>query len=148
MNSHSALMPATAVELANWPLAKIKELQDRVVADKANIDQTANIIKQAIAIKSGLEKPNIPGTTTIRPDKGGGMIKVVATKKVTWDGAKLAEVRQQIIDKWKDDPSQYIDMKLSVPENKFKGWPDALRQHFEAARTETIGRVTHEIVEI
>lgn len=39
-----------------------------------------------------------------------------------------------------DDPRQYIEVKYSVSEAKYKAWPDTLKQPFSTARTVTPGK--------
>lgn len=39
-----------------------------------------------------------------------------------------------------DDPTQYLEIAYRVPERRFGAWPDAMREGFAAARSETTGK--------
>jgi hypothetical protein len=61
-------------------------------------------------------------------------IVVDTPKKVEWDQAKLAEVRERIQFSG-DDPSEYIKSTLAVDERAYTAWPAHIRNTFEPART-------------
>ena len=39
-----------------------------------------------------------------------------------------------------DDPTEYLEIAYRVPERRFGAWPDAMREGFAAARSETTGK--------
>ncbi len=45
-----------------------------------------------------------------------------------------------------DDPSQYVEISLSVSERAFGAWPDAIRRTFEPARTLRTGKPTFRLL--
>jgi hypothetical protein len=45
-----------------------------------------------------------------------------------------------------EDPAQYVDITIKVPECKFATWPDAIRAGFESARTVRTGNPKMDIV--
>ena len=66
-------------------------------------------------------------------------IAVEIDKTVKWDQAKLPVIWDRIAATG-DDPRQYIEVKYSVSETKYKAWPDTLKQPFTPARTVTPGK--------
>ena len=77
------------------------------------------------------------GTSHIFQD--GFDVAVEIGKTVKWDQDKLAEITQRIAENG-GDPGEYVDLKYSVSESKFKAWPENLRRSFEAARTVKPGK--------
>ena len=39
-----------------------------------------------------------------------------------------------------DDPTEYLEIAYRVSERRFGAWPEAMREGFAAARTETAGK--------
>jgi len=66
-------------------------------------------------------------------------ISVEIDKTVKWDQKQLPVIWDRIAASG-DDPRQYIEVKYSVSETKFKAWPDTLKQPFSTARTVTPGK--------
>ena len=62
-------------------------------------------------------------------------------KKVKWDQAELLKAKQTI-ERAGDNPAEYLDVTLSVPERKYAAWPKHIREVFEPARTLEPGSVT------
>jgi hypothetical protein len=60
-------------------------------------------------------------------------------KKVTWDQDRLAAMATRIREAG-DDPTQYLEIAYRVPERRFGAWPDAMREGFAAARSESTGK--------
>ena len=71
--------------------------------------------------------------------ENGFDVAVEIGKTVKWDQSKLAEITRRIADNG-GDPEEYVDIKYSVSEAKFKAWPENLRRPFEAARTVKPGK--------
>ena len=71
-------------------------------------------------------------------------IAVEIDKTVKWDQTKLPVIWERIAASG-EDPRQYIDIKYSVNETKYKAWPDTLKQPFSAARTVTPGNPKFEV---
>lgn len=83
-------------------------------------------------------------TGTVHVVTDGFDIEVNRAKKVEWDQAALATLRDQIRAA-NDNPSDYIDVNLTVPERKFSAWPDAIQSKFADARTVKPGSVSVKI---
>ena len=66
-------------------------------------------------------------------------IAVEIDKTVKWCQAKLPVIWDRIAATG-DDPRQYIEVKYSINETKYKAWPETLKQPFTPARTVTPGK--------
>ncbi|WP_223425448.1 hypothetical protein [Tateyamaria pelophila] len=77
-------------------------------------------------------------TGTVRLADGNYTVVADLPKRVDWDQAKLAQMARNIADS-KQDPSQFIDTKLTVSERKYGALPEAWREGFEPARTVKTG---------
>ena len=86
-------------------------------------------------------------TGVINLEIDGVPIKQDVPKTVDWDQSKLAGI-VDTIRKAGDDPSQYVQVKYSVPETNFKAWPDAIRKVFAPARTVKPGKPKVEFKEV
>jgi len=73
----------------------------------------------------------------------GITVKHNVSKKVTWDGEKLAELWKKIEDAG-DEPSAFIDKEIvyKIPEKKYDTIPNAMRTVFDKARTVDAGKST------
>ena len=60
-------------------------------------------------------------------------------KRVDWDQQKLAALIERIRAEG-DDPDEYVDVAIKVPERKYTAWPGHLREAFEPARTVRTGK--------
>ncbi len=84
-------------------------------------------------------------TGTVRFDDGDFTVVADLPKRVDWDQARLADTVERIR-AGNDDPAQYVDIAIKVPERKYTAWPDAIRAVFEPARTVRTGTLKIEIV--
>jgi hypothetical protein len=69
-----------------------------------------------------------------------GTITIIADlpKKVDWDQSQLAALVERIRTDG-ENPAQYVDIAIKVPERKYSAWPDGIRASFEPARTVRVG---------
>lgn len=74
------------------------------------------------------------GTTHLQDDDFD--ITVEIGKDVKWDAKGLTELVAKI-EATGGDPREYVEIKYSVSEAKFKAWPQTLRAPFEPLRTVT-----------
>ena len=79
------------------------------------------------------------GTTIIQDNDK--KVSVSIRKKVTWDTPKLLELSKKI-----DNPNEYINLKCSVLENKYKSASDKIKNLLCEARTVEDGTVSIEII--
>lgn len=80
-------------------------------------------------------------TGTVQVVAEGFAIEVTRAKKVEWDQGQLAQIHM-MIRAANDDPGQYMDQVLTVPERKFTAWPDSIQNTFMPARTVKPGAVS------
>ncbi len=67
------------------------------------------------------------------------MIVADLPKKVSWDQDRLAAMAERIRAAG-DDPAEYLEIAYRVPERRFSAWPEAMREGFARARSETTGK--------
>jgi hypothetical protein len=77
-------------------------------------------------------------TGTVRLVDGDYTVVADLPKRVDWDQEKLAQIAANIADSG-EDPSEFIDTKLTVSERKYGALPEAWRKGFEPARTVRVG---------
>lgn len=131
----------TQARLATVPTGGIAELiglldslGTRIKAAQAEVQKTltARFAEQAKAQLLADGKDS--GTTHIFD--GDFDITVEVGKDVKWDTKGLAELVAKI-DATGGDAREYVEVKYSVSEAKYKAWPQTLRAPFEALRTVT-----------
>jgi len=80
-------------------------------------------------------------TGTVRFEDGPVTVVADLPKKVEWDQARLAALVEQIRTGG-EDPAEYVEISIKVPERAYGVWPERIRQAFEPARTVRTGRQT------
>lgn len=78
-------------------------------------------------------------TGTVRFDDGAVTVIAELPKRVDWDQEKLGALVERIHAEG-DDPAEYVDVAIKVPERKFAAWPSHIRSAFEDARTVRTGK--------
>ena len=129
----AALPPEMLLDLQTTALAetaRVKRLRDRLEAGIAQRYEAA-----ATAERSAQGKTS----GTVRIEDAGVVVIADLPKKVTWDQDRLATMATRIREAG-DDPTQYLEIAYRVPERRFGAWPDAMREGFAAARSETTGK--------
>jgi hypothetical protein len=138
-------------------LEAIKE-QPPGVLDALPIDVLANLQEQAeahladasqmVAILHGVftrrYATGLNDTGTHHRRDGEFDIAITVPKRVEYDRVGLDKAIETIRG-WGEDPADYVETKVSVPESKFKAWPPAIRELFESARTVKAGKPTFKI---
>ena len=105
------------------------------LATLAAMVQTGLELRYADAAKAQLLATGRDTGTTHILD-GDFDITVEIGKDVKWEPKGLAELVAKI-EATGGDPREYVEIKYSVSEAKFKAWPQTLRAPFEALRTVT-----------
>ena len=77
-------------------------------------------------------------TGTVRIADGDFTVVADLPKRVEWDQEKLAQIARNIGDSG-EDPTEFIDTKLTVSERKYNALPGAWRDGFAPARTVKVG---------
>lgn len=131
-------------EIAALPPALLLELQEVALAETARVKRLRERLEAGIAQRYG-EATRLAraaqGKTSgsVRIEDAGVVVIADLPKKVTWDQDRLAAMAARIAGAG-DDPSDYLEIAYRVPERRFGAWPEALREGFAAARTETSGK--------
>lgn len=71
-------------------------------------------------------------------------IKFTIPKNVSWDQATLEMKFNEI----GETAREYVDVTYKVSENKYKAWPETIREFFEPARTLKTGKTKIEFMEV
>ena len=116
---------------------QIKELKNEL--DEINSDLEDRYLSKAKdQLLQNFEKQGFGTTVIIDNDK---KVSVSIRKKVTWDTPKLLELSKKL-----DNPNEYINLKCSVLENKYKSASDKIKNLLCEARTVEDGTVSIEII--
>ncbi|MGF1660564.1 MAG: hypothetical protein ACFCUS_14165 [Rubrimonas sp.] len=128
-----ALPPDVLLRLQEAALsetARMKRLRDRLEAGIAQrYDAAAAAERCAQGKTSG----------TVRIEDEGVVVIADLPKKVSWDQDRLAVMAARIRAAG-DDPTEYLEIAYRVPERRYGAWPEAMREGFAAARSETTGK--------
>ncbi|MEI4234956.1 hypothetical protein [Roseovarius sp. D22-M7] len=115
------------------------EIDARLKRDKAAKTRLDGALSVRYAERAAEERQaRGKDTGTVRFDDCDFTIVADLPKRVDWDQAKLATVVERIRATG-DDPAQYVDIAIKVPERKYTAWPDTIRAEFEPARTVKTG---------
>ena len=131
----------SATVIRDLPLENVAALLRFIAEAKSELGTLSNLVQAGLELRYGeqaraqlLAQGQDTGTTHI-PD-GDFDIAVEIGKDVKWDAQGLAELVAKI-EATGGDPREYVEIKYSVSEAKFKAWPQTLRAPFEALRTVT-----------
>jgi hypothetical protein len=138
MNAPSNL-PATWRDVEHWQVADLAALPVSVLATLADeikmMEARAKSCKAMLgAVVQAKYSFDANDTGTQRLHDGEIDVVVNVPKSVSWDQDKLNEVFNNLTNMG-EDAHEYIDIKASVSETKYKAWPESLRTMFEPART-------------
>jgi hypothetical protein len=129
----ATLSPDLLLELQNAALAetaRVKRLRERL---EAGIGQRYGAAAEAERVAQG------KASGTVRIEDEGIVVVADLPKKVTWDQDRLAAMAARIRVAG-DDPTEYLEIAYRVSERRYGAWPEALREGFADARTETTGK--------
>jgi len=150
------------MEKTNEPTNKVTKFDNlslpELVAELATLNDQKNTItlreksiKGEILLRYEAEKtkllsakPEPYGVVNVQDQ--GFKIAITTPKKVEWDQKELAKVVDEIRTAG-EDPTEYVDIEYSVPETKYKAWPQAIKEAFIKARTVRPGTPTMNISE-
>ena len=79
------------------------------------------------------------GGRWVRFEQDGVSVVADLPKRVDWDQALITGVVERIRAAG-DDPTQYVDITIKVPERKYTAWPENIRIAFAPARTVRTGK--------
>ena len=136
-------------EIAVLPVELLEILQretdaalKRAKAAKARLDGALSLRYATRAAEE--RQAQAKDTGTVRFDDGDFTIVADLPKRVEWDQDKLSAMVERMRDA-DDNPAQYVDIAIKVPERKYAAWPDNIREQFEPARTVRTGTLKVEI---
>lgn len=122
-------------EAALTETARVKRLRDRLEAGIAQRYEAATSAERATQGK-------ISGT--VRIEDAGIVVIADLPKKVSWDQDRLAAMAARIAASG-DDPTEYLEIAYRVPERRYGAWPEAMREGFADARSETTGKPVYRL---
>ena len=131
-------------DIAALPADQLVLLQDEADAALRQAKTTCDWLDGAVALKYGdrahaARQAAGKDTGTIRFDDGAVTVIADLPKRVDWDQDKLAALVERIRAEG-DDPAEYVNVAIKVPERKYTAWPGHLREAFEPARTVRAGK--------
>ncbi len=137
-------------DIAALPADQLALLQDEADAALHQAKTTCDWLDGAVALKYGdrahaARQAAGKDTGTIRFDDGAVTVIADLPKRVDWDQDKLAALVERIRAEG-DDPAEYVDVAIKVPERKYTAWPGHLREAFEPARTVRAGKPSFKLV--
>ena len=139
----TAEIAALPVELKAILQREIDERQKQIKSIKTRFD--AAMVHCYATRASEMRQAAGKDTGTIRFDDGDFTIIADLPKRVDWNQDHLASMVERIRAAG-DDPGEYVDVVIKVPERKYAAWPQAIRDGFEPARTVRPGTLKIEIV--
>lgn len=131
-------------DIAALPAEQLALLQDEAAEALRRAKTDCDWLDGAVALKYGdrahaTRQAAGKDTGTVRFDDGAVTVIADLPKRVDWDQDKLAALVERIRAEG-DDPTEYVDVAIKVPERKFAAWPSHIRSAFEDARTVRTGK--------
>ena len=135
------VLDLSALVIRDLPLENVSALQRFIAEAKSELATLSNMVQTGLELRYGeqakaqlLAQGKDTGTTHILD--GEFDVGVEIGKEAKYEPKGLAELVAKI-EATGGDPSEYVEIKYSVSEAKFKAWPQTLRAPFEALRTVT-----------
>ncbi|MBY0431124.1 MAG: hypothetical protein K2Q10_07995 [Rhodospirillales bacterium] len=117
-----------------------EEAEDNLRRAKLAKDWLDGVLARRYApIAAELRSREGKDTGTVRFDDGCVTVVAELPKKIEWDQDQLTAIVERIRTAG-DDPSEYVEVAIKVPERKYGAWPANIRTAFEAARTVKSGK--------
>lgn len=137
-------------EIAALPADVLAFLQDDADAALKRAKTLKDWLDSAVALKFGERAREARAalakdTGTVRFTDGAITIVADLPKKVEWDQGKLAALVETIRASG-ENPTEYVEISISVSERAYGAWPDAIRRAFEPARTLKTGKPTFRLL--
>jgi len=131
----------SAQVIRDLPLEHVAALQRFIAEAKSELGTLAGMVQNGLDLRYAdaakaqlLTQGKDTGTVHLADD--GYDIAVEVSKDVKWEPKGLTELVAQI-QAAGGDPREYVEVRYSVSEAKFKAWPQTLKAPFEALRTVT-----------
>lgn len=126
--------------LRGIPPDMLRELQNDLKTEQMTLDLLKGRVNRAFQVRYGdtMEGAREKDTGVCRILDGDYEIIQEIPKRVDWDQKKLNAVLDQLHAEG-DNPYDYVEVKVKVPERKWAVWPQSVRDRFLAARQEKSG---------
>ena len=136
-------------EVAALPADHLALLQEDAAAELEASKRQKDGIDGAIALRfagrAEAERRAVSKDTgTVRFEEDGVIVVADLPKKVEWEQRLIADVVERIRAAG-DDPVQYVEITIKVPERKYAAWPDSIRAAFAPARTVKTSKQTFKL---
>lgn len=136
-----------AAQAARLPVDHLALLLEEVGALKADAKHLADLLHDALHARYGeaaatARRAEGKDTGRVRLEQDGFEIVADLAKRVEWNQSKLAAAVATIV-AWGEDPADYVNTEIRVPESRFTAWPPRIRAVFEPARTVATGRPSY-----
>jgi gamma-glutamylcysteine synthetase len=131
-------------DIAALPAEHLALLQEDAAAALEASKKAKDWIDGAIALRfadhaQSLRREAGKDTGTVRFEQDAVTVVADLPKRVDWDQTLIAGVVERIRAAG-DDPTQYVDIAIKVPERKYTAWPENIRAAFAPARTVRTGK--------
>ena len=146
----NAMLNLPTGELAQLPVELLAALQGELDHAAKQLKSASAKFSAALGVRYATRAAEArracgKDTGTVRLVDGDYTVVADLPKRVDWDQDHLASMVERIRAAG-DDPSEYVDVVIKVPERKYAAWPQAIRDGFEPARTVRPGTLKIEIV--
>jgi hypothetical protein len=136
------LRTLTAGEVDEIPLDQMAELLEAVSKMRADVKTldaklTASMMRRYDRPAHERRRQEGKNTGTVTLYDGDYAIKADLPKKITWDTPQLQQAWYQL-QEMGEDPSEIIEVKLSVPERRFAAMTSRMQAVLIPARTEGV----------
>jgi hypothetical protein len=145
-----ALPRLPIAEIVDLPAAELARLQaeaeDALRKAKLTVAWLDGALTQKYAERAKAARADAGKDFGVARFTDGG-VTVVADlpKKVEWDQHELSDLFERIKAEG-EDPRDYVEVSLKVPERKYGSWPKHIRSLFEPSRTVRAGKETFELI--
>ncbi len=131
-------------EIAQLPAEHLALLQEDAAASLEAGKRLKEWIDSAIALRfadhaQALRREAGKDTGAIRFEQDGVTVVADLPKRVDWDQDLITAVVDRIRASG-EDPTQYVDIMIKVPERKYTAWPENIQAAFAPARTVRTGK--------
>lgn len=131
------------------PMEQIALLLEDVADQKAELLRLSELLNVSLAHRysdtaAQARRQAGKDTGTVTLQDGDFAIKADLPAKVEWDQRAL-QTAMETVREWGEDPTHYLAIVLSVPENRYKAWPETIRAVFQPARTIGTGKPTYKV---
>ena len=139
----------TAEQISLLSVEQMATLREDLDDRKASIKHLEDLLNTGIALAyhsraEDMRRSAGKNTGTVSIDLGDWVVRADSPKKVEWNQDILKKA-METVQSWGENPADYLNMVLSVPEARFNAWPPAIRAVFEPARTVSSGRPTFKL---